>query len=192
MINHKSESTSKIAYQNPANKITNLANKITLARILLIPIFVVVLLSDIKYRAIVAASVFAIISISDFFDGYVARKRNEVTAVGTMLDPLADKLLISAALVFLIGRGVVAWMAYVIIAREFLITGLRMLAAVKNTSIPVKMSGKIKTTVQMIAVGAVILSLPYSNVAMLIATILTIYSGLEYIWMGRSLLKGVF
>jgi CDP-diacylglycerol--glycerol-3-phosphate 3-phosphatidyltransferase len=109
-----------------------------------------------------------------------------------MLDPLADKLLISAALIFLIGRGVDAWMAYVIIAREFLITGLRMLALVEHTNIPVKMSGKIKTTVQMIAVGAVILSLPYAWYLMLIATILTIYSGLEYIWMGRRLFKDVF
>jgi CDP-diacylglycerol---glycerol-3-phosphate 3-phosphatidyltransferase len=172
--------------------ISNLANKITLARIILIPVFIVILLSNMKYHAIIAATVFAIISLSDFLDGYVARSRNEITAAGAMLDPLADKLLISAALVFLIGNGVVAWMAYVIIAREFLITGLRMLANIKNTNIPVKMSGKIKTTVQMLAVGAVILSLPYANWAMLIATILTIYSGLEYMWMGRSLLKDVF
>lgn len=170
----------------------NLANKITLARIILIPVFIVILLSDMKYHAIIATIVFAIISLSDFLDGYIARKRKEVTAVGAMLDPLADKLLISAALIFLIGKGVVAWMAYVIIAREFLITGLRMLATVRNTNIPVKLSGKIKTAVQMIAVGAVILSLPYFNIIMFIATVLTVYSGLEYIWMGRRLLKDIF
>ena len=178
--------------QKTQSRRINLANKITLARILLIPVFIVILVSDMKHHALIATIVFAIISLSDFFDGYIARKRNEVTAVGAMLDPLADKLLISAALVFLIGRGVAAWMAYVIIAREFLITGLRMLATVKNTDIPVKMSGKIKTTVQMIAIGMVILSWPYFNVAMLIATVITIYSGLEYIWMGRRLLKDVF
>jgi len=172
--------------------IANLANKLTLARILLIPVFIVILLSNMKYHAIIATIVFTIISLSDFLDGYIARSRSEVTVVGAMLDPLADKLLICAALVFLIGNGVDAWMAYVIIAREFLITSLRMLATIKNTSIPVKMSGKIKTTVQMIAVGAVILSLPYFNVAMWIATILTVYSGIEYIWMGRRLLKDVF
>jgi CDP-diacylglycerol---glycerol-3-phosphate 3-phosphatidyltransferase len=173
-------------------RIKNLANKITLARILLIPIFIIILLSHIQYHSIIATAVFALISLSDFFDGYIARKRNEVTAVGAMLDPLADKLLISAALVFLIGRGVVAWMAYVIIAREFLITGLRMLATVKHTSVPVKFSGKVKTTVQMLAVGSVILSLSFSNIMMLLATILTIYSGLEYLWMGRKLFSDVF
>jgi CDP-diacylglycerol---glycerol-3-phosphate 3-phosphatidyltransferase len=172
-------------------KINNLANKITLARILLIPVFIVVLLSDFKYHSIVAASVFTLISLSDFFDGYIARKRHEVTIAGAMLDPLADKLLVSAALIFLIGKGVVAWMAYVIIAREFLIMGLRMLAIFKNADIPVKLSGKIKTTVQMIAIGAVILSIPYSYLLMLVATILTVYSGLEYIWMGRHLMRDV-
>jgi len=174
------------------NRISNLANKITLARILLIPVFILILLSDMKYSAIIATAVFAIISLSDFFDGYVARKRNEITAVGAMLDPLADKLLVSAALIFLIGRGVVPWMAYVIIAREFLITGLRMLAISKHTDIPVKWSGKIKTNVQMIAIGTVILNIPYFGVIMLVATIITIYSGLEYIWMGRHLIKGLF
>ena len=173
-------------------RIKNLANKITLSRIILIPVFIVILLSNMPYHAIIATIVFALISLSDFWDGYIARKRNEVSAVGAMLDPLADKLLISDALVFLIGRGVVAWMAYVIIAREFLITGLRMLAAVKNTDIPVKLSGKIKTNVQMLAVGAVILGLSFSNIAMWIATIITIYSGIEYIWLGRRLLKDVF
>jgi CDP-diacylglycerol--glycerol-3-phosphate 3-phosphatidyltransferase len=173
-------------------RIKNLANKITLARILLIPVFVVILLSEVKYHAIIATVVFALISLSDFFDGYIARSRKEVTAVGAMLDPLADKLLISAALVFLIGNGVVAWMAYVIIAREFLITGLRMLATVKHTDIPVKLSGKIKTNVQMLAVGSVILGLSFSNIAMWIATVITIYSGLEYIWLGRRLFMDVF
>lgn len=176
----------------PKYVVSNLANKITLARILLIPVFVVILLSHIKYHSIIATVVFALISLSDFWDGYIARKRNEVTAVGAMLDPLADKLLISAALVFLIGRGVVAWMAYVIIAREFLITGLRMLATVKHTDIPVKLSGKIKTNVQMLAVGSVILGLSFSNIAMWIATIITIYSGIEYLWLGRRLIRNAF
>jgi len=173
-------------------RISNLANKITLARILLIPVFIVILLSNMKYHSLIATVVFAIISLSDFFDGYVARKRGEVSAVGAMLDPLADKLLVSAALVFLIGRGVAPWMAYTIIAREFLITGLRMLALAKHTDIPVKMSGKVKTTIQMISIGAVILNIPYFGVLMFVATIITIYSGLEYIWLGRHLLKGSF
>jgi CDP-diacylglycerol--glycerol-3-phosphate 3-phosphatidyltransferase len=173
-------------------RIKNLANKITLVRILLIPIFIVLLLSRVKYHAIIATIVFAIISLSDFFDGYVARKRNEVTAVGEMLDPLADKLLISAALVFLIGRGVAAWMAYVIIARELIITGLRALANSKNSEIAVNITGKIKTNVQMLAVGSVILGLSFSNMAMWIATIVTVYSGMEYLWIGRRLLKESF
>ena len=101
----------------------NWANRVTLLRILAIPLFIVVLYLPIKYKGVIAAIVFCIIAATDAVDGWLARKQHQVTKAGTVLDPLADKLLVAAALIFLIGKGVDAWMAYAIIAREFLVTG---------------------------------------------------------------------
>ena len=103
------------------------ANFVTIARILAIPLFIIVLYLPIRYNELIAAAIFCLIALTDAIDGWLARGRKEVTKEGAILDPLADKLFITAALVFLIGRGVEAWMAYVIIAREFLVTGLRLL-----------------------------------------------------------------
>ncbi|MGV8141716.1 MAG: CDP-diacylglycerol--glycerol-3-phosphate 3-phosphatidyltransferase, partial [Candidatus Woesearchaeota archaeon] len=119
----------------------NLANRITLARILAVPIFIIILCADFRYSKYVAALFFMVLALSDFVDGYVARKYNQVTAVGAMLDPLADKLLVSSALIFLIGKGVDAWMVYVILARELIITGLRSLVMRNGGSMPAKVSG---------------------------------------------------
>jgi len=174
------------------NKTSNLANKITILRIILIPLFILPLVVDFKYNNIVAAVIFLFLALSDLFDGYVARKYNEVTKIGSLLDPLADKLLVSAALIFLIGRGVDAWMAYVIIAREFIITGVRMLALMHNKVISAKFSGKLKMVVQIIAILAVLLMIPYAYILMLIATLITLYSGVEYIWLERELFRNSF
>jgi CDP-diacylglycerol---glycerol-3-phosphate 3-phosphatidyltransferase len=169
----------------------NLPNKITLARILLIPIFIGFLLSNIPYRTIVATSIFIILALSDALDGYIARKKNQMTSLGALIDPLADKLLISSALIFLIGKGVDAWIAYTIIAREFIITGLRMIAVTRNYVLPAKFSGKIKTVVQVIAIVFVLMELPYADWIILIAAIVTVYSGIEYIWTERKLIKAL-
>jgi len=170
---------------------SNLANKITITRIVLIPVFILVLVLDFKNNYYIAAIIFLLLSLSDLLDGYIARKNNEVSKIGSLLDPLADKLLIAAALIFLIGRGVDAWMAYIIIAREFIITGFRMLALMQNKVISAKFSGKLKMIFQVIAILAVILMIPYSYILMLIATIITIYSGIEYIWIERGLFRGI-
>ncbi|MGV8086361.1 MAG: CDP-diacylglycerol--glycerol-3-phosphate 3-phosphatidyltransferase [Candidatus Woesearchaeota archaeon] len=175
-----------------SRKISNLANKITITRILLIPVFILCLVLDFKYNNYYAALMFAILSFSDLIDGYIARKNNEVTKFGSLIDPLADKLLVSAALIFLIGRGVDAWMAYVIIAREFIISGVRMLALIQNRVISAKFSGKLKTLIQLVAILFVILVIPYASIIMLVATLITIYSGIEYLWIERDLFKGVF
>ena len=125
------------------------ANKITLVRILMIPFFVVfAVLGGPKYDTI-ALILFCLASVTDFLDGYVARKYNQVTDFGKFVDPLADKLLVTAALVIFVERGMfAAWMVFVILAREFIITSLRNVAAAKGQVMAAAWSGKVKTCVQ--------------------------------------------
>ncbi|MBD3163631.1 CDP-diacylglycerol--glycerol-3-phosphate 3-phosphatidyltransferase [Candidatus Woesearchaeota archaeon] len=170
-------------------KRVNLPNKITIFRILAIPVFIAFLLSSFEYKNIVATVLFIIIALSDALDGYIARKRYQVTSFGKLVDPLADKLLVSSALIFLIGKGIQPWIAYVIIAREFAVTGIRMIALTKNYTIPAKLSGKVKTVTQIIAITAVLLKLSFGYHLMIIAVIITIYSGIEYIWYARHFFK---
>ena len=124
------------------------ANKITLVRILMIPFFVVfAVLGGPKYDTI-ALILFCLASVTDFLDGYVARKYNQVTDFGKFVDPLADKLLVTAALVIFVERGLfAAWMVFVILAREFIITSLRNVAAAKGQVMAAAWSGKVKTCV---------------------------------------------
>lgn len=156
------------------------SNLITIIRILLIPVFAAFLLSSLPYKNYIAAFVFIILSLSDALDGYIARKNKEVTEIGKILDPVADKLLIGTALIFLIGRGIDAWMAIAIIAREVLITIIRLIALVRGIVISASILGKIKTVTQTIAIIAVILNLPFSWHLMLIAVIITLVSGVDY------------
>jgi CDP-diacylglycerol--glycerol-3-phosphate 3-phosphatidyltransferase len=168
----------------------NLPNKITLARIAFIPIFIIVLYLPLRCKHIIAAALFIIISSTDALDGYIARKRKEITTLGKFIDPLADKLLISAALIFLIGHGVEAWMAFVIIAREFMVTGIRIIAASHKKVIAASNLGKIKTLSQIIAVVAVLLNSSFGWYIMLIAVLFTIVSGIDYLMAALKFLKG--
>src|SRR5262245_41633587 len=128
-----------------------LPNWITLARILLIPIFMVALLGDFAGGDTVAAVIFAVAAATDSVDGYLARSRQSVTNGGKLLDPLADKLLVSAALISLVELDrISAWVAMVIIAREFAVTGLRLIAASQDTVISASHWGKVKTTLQVL------------------------------------------
>jgi len=142
----------------------SLASKITLARVLLIPLFLAVMLtawpalfpnSDLVFllQPWIAALVFILIAATDAIDGYVARKRREVTTFGKFIDPLADKLLVTAALLALVQMAILpAWIAFIIIAREFIISGLRMVASANGSSIEVSVFGKIKTWLQSAAI----------------------------------------
>ena len=179
----------RLFFAKTRHRRVNLPNKITLFRIAAIPVFVIFLLSTIAHKEIVAAVIFIILALSDALDGYIARKRKLVTSFGQLVDPLADKLLVSSALIFLIGKGIDAWMAYVIIAREFIVTGIRTVAMTKHHVIPAKKSGKVKTFIQVVAITAVLVNLPFAWVLMLIAVLITLYSGIEYIWAGRYLFK---
>ncbi|WP_018759263.1 CDP-diacylglycerol--glycerol-3-phosphate 3-phosphatidyltransferase [Paenibacillus terrigena] len=183
----------------------NLANKITIARIGLIPLFMLALqhypvwmvelmpfLSQVNlYGSGLAVSIFLLASTTDKLDGYIARKYNQVTPLGKLLDPLADKLLISAALLMMVEQRMIpAWMAVLIIGREAVITGIRVLAAARGVALAADKHGKLKMVLQVVAIAAILLknypfawitSLPVDFMLMLLAVVLTIYSGYKYI-----------
>lgn len=142
----------------------NAANTVTVTRMVLIPLFLVVLLADwpqwvnapalvVALKPWIAAAVFGLLAATDGVDGYLARSRNEVTTFGKFLDPLADKLLVTAALLALIELAVLpAWIGFVIISREFIVSGLRMVASAEGQVIAASWYGKVKTVVQIIAI----------------------------------------
>ncbi|MDR3196219.1 MAG: CDP-diacylglycerol--glycerol-3-phosphate 3-phosphatidyltransferase [Endomicrobium sp.] len=135
----------------------NLANKLTIARICLVPFFILFMELGGFFNTTFALIVFCAASITDFFDGRIARKNKTVTSLGIFLDPLADKLLISSAFICFAGipyLKIAVWMVIAIISREFLITGLRSIAAYKNVMIPADKSGKFKTTSQIVVIIA--------------------------------------
>lgn len=185
----------------------NLANKITMSRIMLIPLFMIVYMWDFAYNELVACIIFALAALTDGVDGYVARNYKMVTDFGKFIDPLADKLLVATALICFVGEGeIAAYMAVIIIAREFIVTGLRTVAMSKGVVIAASMTGKIKTCIQIGAVICVFLfgynssyesflieifgkeySIGY--IAMFVATLFTIYSGIEYLAVNKSLLE---
>ena len=136
----------------------NLPNKITVARICLVPVFIIVLLLPIQYANIIAMFIFIVASITDSLDGHIARSRNLVTNFGKFLDPIADKLLVAAALIALVGMNrIPSWFVTVVIAREFIVTGIRLLANGEGRVIAASIWGKLKTITQMIAIPLLLL-----------------------------------
>ena len=162
----------------------NLPNTLTMLRILAVPVVVVALLSEIDGGDVIAAVVFALAAATDGLDGYIARRRNQVTTFGKLMDPLADKLLVIAALVSLVALGrLAAWIAMVIIAREIAVTGLRSVAAEQGVVISASRLGKLKTTLQIAAVFGLIATDPAPlGVDLLVyaAVIVTLVSGVDY------------
>jgi CDP-diacylglycerol--glycerol-3-phosphate 3-phosphatidyltransferase len=168
----------------------NLANKLTMMRIFLVPIFLIFIAAKgIPYGRELATAIFIIASLTDKLDGYIARSRNQITNFGKFMDPLADKLLVTAALVSLVELQIVhAWVAMIIIAREFAVSGLRTVAASEGNVIAASWWGKIKTVIQIVAIIAALLNLTYVNptlttltdVIMAAAVIITIISGVDY------------
>lgn len=163
----------------------NVPNVLTVARILLVPVLVVALLDGTKNGDVLAAIVFAVASLTDAVDGYLARSRNWVTNFGKLMDPLADKLLIIAAIVALVSlHRLAAWVAMVIIAREFVVTLLRMAASQQGVVAPANPLGKLKTVVQVAMVMALITAGDGLGVDVLVyATVaLTVLSGLDFVF----------
>jgi CDP-diacylglycerol--glycerol-3-phosphate 3-phosphatidyltransferase len=162
----------------------NLPNALTLLRILAVPVVVVALLGETPNGDALAAAVFALAALTDGLDGYFARSRDSVTTFGKLMDPLADKLLITAALLSLVSLDRLApWIAMVIIAREIAVTGLRAIAAERGLVIAASWLGKLKTVLQIAAVFALIAADPsplWVDILVYIALIVTVASGADY------------
>lgn len=167
----------------------NIANKFTMLRVILIPFFLIVLyLFPESYAHYVAVVIFMIASATDWLDGYLARSRNLVTNFGKFMDPLADKLLVSAALVYLVEQGIIAaWIVIIIISREFVISGVRLVAATSGKVIAASWWGKIKTFTTMIMIIVVLFQFQFNYIEYIelvliyASTILTIISAIDYI-----------
>lgn len=185
----------------------NLPNKITVSRIFLIPLFMVIMLYPFDWGTIsilgtempmthfVGGLLFIIASTTDWIDGYYARKLDLVTNLGKFLDPLADKLLVSAALIVLVELGFApSWIVIIIISREFAVTGLRLVLAGSGEVVAANMLGKIKTWAQIIAISSLLLhniifeaiSFPFDTIALWIAMLITIWSGWDYFSKNRQ------
>lgn len=176
----------------------NLANKITMSRIFLLPVFLFFVFEQIHYGQFIAAGIFILAAATDGLDGYVARKQKKVTTLGKLLDPLADKLLVMSALVSLVAKAALpAWIAIVIIAREFAVTGLRSVAAAEGRVIAASRFAKVKTVTQIVAIVAVILNnypfslinFPFTQISLWVAVIFTILSGVDYFRDAADLLE---
>ncbi|KIL41405.1 CDP-diacylglycerol--glycerol-3-phosphate 3-phosphatidyltransferase [Gordoniibacillus kamchatkensis] len=187
----------------------NLANRITLARIFLVPLIMFFLLIklplppvriqefSITYNQIIAALIFIIAASTDSLDGYIARSRKMITNLGKLLDPLADKLLVSAVLVSLVEMGKVdAWIVIVIISREFAVTGLRQIALLEGKVMAAGKWGKIKTATQITAIIALLINnfpfelvgFPFATIASWVMAATTMYSGVDYFVKNKDLL----
>lgn len=173
----------------------NLPNKLTILRVIMIPFFIVFLLVPITpYDKWIALAIFIIASITDLLDGKIARKYNLVTNFGKFMDPLADKLLVCSALICLIELGKIpAWMVIVIIAREFIISGFRLVASDCGVVIAASYWGKFKTTFQMVAVCLLIADIAtlwmVTQIILWIAVILTVVSLVDYLIKNKEVMK---
>lgn len=179
----------------------NLPNLLASLRILLAPLMFWIILNpqlftengfDITWNYYFASLLFVLASATDFFDGYIAREWNQMTLLGAILDPLADKMLTLAAFLGLMMIGEAsAWAIYIIIVRELFITGIRTIAVSEGLSVKASWAGKIKTVVQMIAIGFLLMHWPFGAELLWLAVAITLYSGFEYLWAFRkALLKG--
>lgn len=182
----------------------NIANKLTLARIIMIPIFILLMiipnqatsLFNLPISQLIAGVIFVLASVTDFLDGYLARKYQFVTSFGAFFDPMADKLLVVSALVLFVEmQRIPAWAVFIIIARELMITGLRVLLAQSNGKVmSAAMPGKIKTFTQMFAIILFLfnnfgLAFNFANLLFYISLFFTLYSGIDYFWHARFLFK---
>ena len=189
----------------------NLPNKLTVSRFALTAAFVVAMLSEAPAHETISLVLFVAAALTDLFDGIIARRRHLITNFGILMDPLADKILVSAAFITFVGRGwIPAWMAIIIVARELAITGLRLLAAAKNLVLAAESAGKLKTTWQVIAIVSVLILASYdewgsmaralvgfqvlgytwsglfTKLALWLAVLTTVYSGGAYLWRNRE------
>lgn len=181
----------------------NLPNKLTVFRIILTPFFLAALLTEFRFHYIVAAVIFAVASITDFLDGNIARKNNIVTTFGKLCDPLADKMLVTAALLAFMKLDLCnIWIVMIILTREFLITSFRLVATAQGVIIPAGIWGKVKTASQMVFSVVIMIGIHFvelydydfgtfsliSNILLSLTAILTVISGIKYIVDGKKVI----
>jgi len=172
----------------------NTANKLTLARVVMIPAFMLVLYLGIPFANYWALAIFALASATDWLDGYIARKYNQVTDFGKFMDPLADKCLVTAAMLWFVEVGQMpAWALLLVIVREFAISGLRMNAATSGRVIAAGWSGKVKTASTMVCIILMLLPIPtiVNTLCVAVIVLTTIYSGVEYIMKNLDVISNV-
>ncbi|MCK9525524.1 MAG: CDP-diacylglycerol--glycerol-3-phosphate 3-phosphatidyltransferase [Limnochordia bacterium] len=168
----------------------NLPNLVTMLRILLVPVFAYLCLLYPPGLNMPATIVFLLAALTDGLDGYLARSRKEITRFGQLIDPIADKLLVTAALLALIQLGQVStWAALIILAREFSVSGLRMLAATEGRVIAASRLGKLKTVSQIVAITGFLLGISWAPWLMGVAVFMTIFSGVDYFRNAQDILK---
>ena len=171
----------------------NLANKITLFRIICIPVFIIFMYMEGTAMQIAALAVYALGSVSDFVDGYIARKYNQVTDFGKFMDPLADKMLVITAMLMFVAQGrMPAWVLALVITREFAVSGLRLIAVERGRVIAAGKSGKIKTAATMICNILMLIPL-FTNatidmICSMVILVTTLYSGIEYFIVNRDVM----
>ena len=170
----------------------NTANKLTMVRIVLIPVFLAVLYIGFPYSHYAAMAVFIAAGLTDIADGYIARSRNQVTDFGKLMDPLADKVLVVAAMLWFVERDVMpAWVALIVIIREFMVTALRLIAVDNGRVIAAAISGKIKTVVTMVCLSVMFIPLNiwiiYACITLI--TVTTVISGIEYFLKNKDILN---
>ena len=170
----------------------NLPNKLTLLRIVMILPFLLVLYLDVPYAQYIALAIFILASLTDMLDGQIARKRNLTTDFGKFADPLADKMLVTAAMLWFVEIGQMpAWALLIVIVREFAVSGLRMIASEKGRVIAAGWSGKVKTASTMVCVVLMFLPIPpWLNTACIaVIVVTTIWSGVEYFARNRDVMR---
>jgi len=174
------------------------ANKVTIIRIFLVPIFLCLMYMTFPYANWVALFVFVVAAATDFLDGYLARSRNEVTTFGKFMDPIADKLLVIPAFIVLVGQGRLhALFAVVFVAREFIISGFRLVAASQSNVIAAGWLGKVKTVLQIVAVCLLVVDnmpfalvgLPLDQIVLWASLLFTVWSAADYLWKNRKVLS---
>ncbi len=169
------------------------ANKLTLMRVVLIPVFLLFLYLNFPDASIAALAVFIIASLTDFLDGYIARKYNQVTDFGKFADPLADKMLVLSAMCWFVQNGAMSgWILAVVLFREFAVSGMRLIAVEQGRVIAAAMSGKVKTFATMICICVMLIfDIDILNlICSLIILVTTLYSGIEYFVKNAAVFKG--
>lgn len=171
------------------NRLHNVANKITVLRMLLVPAFLILAYTG---KTLAAVSVFIIASVSDFVDGYIARKYNQITVFGKFMDPLADKILVLSAMCFFVEIGCMpGWAVAVVLFREFAVSGLRLLAVQNQVVISAAWSGKIKTGATMVAIIVMMAfrCRAHDVIGTAVIVLTTVYSGIEYFYKNRQVFR---